>query len=104
MADAVALAGVFIAGVSVLTSGVVTVKVSTDNAKRTAELARESRIQQRLEEAYVDVLRIVEREGLWTRAEITNLVIFAEDRDWDPLGEYGIDSAQKLDLTRPPHR
>ncbi|MGH3898461.1 MAG: hypothetical protein ACRDTA_09440 [Pseudonocardiaceae bacterium] len=45
------------------------------------------RTQQRLADSYLEVLRIVEREGQWVEASITNWKIAAEEQ-----AEYGIDA------------
>jgi hypothetical protein len=74
-----------IAGVSVVSSAVVAVVTPRYAAQRAAELARENRVQQRLAEAYLDVLRIAEREGLWWNAEAYNLWAHAVEDDDDPI-------------------
>jgi hypothetical protein len=59
--DGVALASVITSGVAVIaTSG-----IAVWSARQSAKLARETRVQQRLGESYLEVLRIVEREGQW---------------------------------------
>ncbi|MGQ0719129.1 MAG: hypothetical protein ACT4NP_17790 [Pseudonocardiales bacterium] len=47
----------------------------------------EERTQQRLADSYLEVLRIVEREGQWIEARITNLNIAAEEADLEPNPE-----------------
>lgn len=58
---------------AIVVSGLVSVLVPRISGNLAKDLARENRIQQRLADAYVDVLQIVEREGLWLQAAVTNL-------------------------------
>lgn len=53
--------------------------VAVWSAWQSAKLARETRGQQRLAESYLEVLRIVEREGQWVEASIRNWEIAAEE-------------------------
>lgn len=73
--DAVALAAVITSGVVGL-SGAGAALWSTH---RTAQTAREGRVQQRLAESYLEVLRLVELEAQWAKARVTNLKIAAEE-------------------------
>ena len=54
-----------------ITSGVVGTTVPIWNAWQNAKLARETRTHQRLAESYLEVLRIVEREGQHFEASTT---------------------------------
>jgi hypothetical protein len=78
--DAV-LASVITSGVAVITTGVVTITNTRWTTRQNEKLAREQRTQQRLAESYLEVLRIVEREGQWVEAgiRITNWETAAED-------------------------
>lgn len=84
MVDA-AVAAVVVAGVSVVTSGGVALTVAVLTSKRATNLARENRLQQRLADSYVDVLRIVEREGLWLRAQLHNWEAATREDEYDPI-------------------
>lgn len=73
--DAVALA-------AVITSGVVGLGgagAALWSTHRTAQTAREGRVQQQLAESYLEVLRLVELEAQWATAIATNLKIAAEE-------------------------
>lgn len=74
--DGVALASVITSGVL----GITTSSIAVWSARQNANLARETRTQQRLAESYLEVLRIVEREGQWIEARITNWKIAAEEQ------------------------
>lgn len=81
--DGVALASVITSGVAVIaTSG-----VAVWSVRQSAKLARETRTQQRLAESYLEVLRIVVREGQWVEATITNWEMAAEEAE---LGHGGV--------------
>lgn len=70
--DAVALALA-----SVITSGVVGISgigAGLWTSRQTANLARETRSQERLADAYLEVLGSVEREGQWFQSQGDNLV------------------------------
>lgn len=73
--DGLALASVITSAVAVITTGGIAVWTARHNAK----LARETRTQQRLAESYLEVLRIVEREGQWIEARITNWKLAVEE-------------------------
>jgi len=71
-----------VALVSVLTSGVVGLTAAAAafwSTYRTARTAREDRVQQRLAESYLEVLRLVELEALWAKSRARNLWIEAEE-------------------------
>ncbi|MGB6165553.1 MAG: hypothetical protein WCF33_06530 [Pseudonocardiaceae bacterium] len=63
-----------------ITSGVVAITTTGWNARWTARLARETR----LAESYLEVLRIVEREGQWVEASITNWTLGVEEAEAFP--------------------
>ncbi|MBB6375217.1 hypothetical protein BKA01_002439 [Pseudonocardia eucalypti] len=71
----VALASVIASG----TIGLSGVFASIWAATRPGKVTREARLQQRLADAYLEVLRIVEREAQWLEAEIYNLSLTYED-------------------------
>jgi hypothetical protein len=73
--DGVALASVITSGVL----GITTSSIAVWSARHNANLARETRTQQRLADSYLEVLRIVEREGQWVEASITNLKLTVEE-------------------------
>lgn len=78
--DGVALA-------SVITSGVlesITSSIAVWSARQNAKLARETCTQQRLADSYLEVLRIVEREGQWVEASITNLKFTVDEAQFLP--------------------
>ena len=76
--DGVALASVITSGAAVIaTSG-----VAVWTVWQSAKLARVARVQQRLAESYVEVLRIVEREGQWVEASITQLKVAVEGDEY----------------------
>jgi hypothetical protein len=95
--DGVALASVITSGAAVIaTSGVAvwttrqsaklarksaqqSANLARESARENADLTRETRVQQRLGESYVEVLRIVEREGQWVEASITNWKLAVEE-------------------------
>jgi hypothetical protein len=62
--------------------GVVTCAIAVWTTRMNVKTAREQRVQQRLAEAYLELLRLVEQEGSWVRQRIENL----EDRALDPYG------------------
>jgi hypothetical protein len=72
--DGVALASVITSGVL----GITTSSIAVWSARQNAKLARETRTQQCLADSYLEVLRIVEREGQWVEASITNWTTAAE--------------------------
>lgn len=74
--DGVALASVITSGVAVITTS----SVAIWSARQSAKLARETRTQQRLAESYLEVLHLVEREGQWVQADITNWEIAAREQ------------------------
>jgi hypothetical protein len=77
--DGVALA-------SVITSGVLGVTISSIavwSARQNAKLARETRMQQRLADSYLEVLRLVEREAQWFEASTKNFEIYAVNYDYE---------------------
>lgn len=71
--DGVALA-------SVITSGVVAITTSGWTVRQSAKRARETR----LADSYLEVLRIVEREGQWIEASITNWKLAVEEAEANP--------------------
>lgn len=73
--DGVALASVITSGVL----GITTSSIAIWSARQNAKLARETRTQQRLADSYLEVLRIVEREGQWVEASITNWKLAVEE-------------------------
>jgi hypothetical protein len=100
------LAAAFLAGFLAVASAVVTAVLTQRNANRREDvrwsrererektvLAHEDavrsyeRMQQRLADSYLEVLRIVEREGQWVQAGITNWEIAARE-----LAEFGVDA------------
>jgi hypothetical protein len=97
MSDGVALAAVIVAGISVVSSGVIAWRVPDRAAKHALELARENRTQQRLAEAYADVLRIVEREGLYLFAKVCNSVAAAIESEYDPIPRMQVAPPQLTD-------
>lgn len=72
--DGVALA-------SVITSGVVAIATSGWTVRQSAKRARETR----LAESYLEVLRIVEREGQWVEASIMNWTVAVQEHEYGPL-------------------
>ncbi len=87
--DGVALASVITSGAAVIaTSGVAvwttrqSANLTRESARESARLARETRVHQRLAESYLEVLRIVEREGQWIEATIKNWETAADEADW----------------------
>jgi hypothetical protein len=78
--DGVALASVITSGVL----GITTSSIAVWSARHNANLARETRTQQRLADSYLEVLRIVEREGQWVEASITNLKLTVEEAQFLP--------------------
>lgn len=78
--DGVALASVITSGVL----GITTSSIAVWSARQNAKLARETRTHQRLADSYLEVLRIVEREGQWIEARITNVKIAIEE--WATVG------------------
>jgi hypothetical protein len=72
--DGVALASVITSGVL----GITTSSIAVWSARQNAKLARETRTQQCLADSYLEVLRIVEREGQWVEASIINWTTAAE--------------------------
>lgn len=97
MSDVVALAAVIVAGVSVVSTGVIAWKVPDRAARHALDLARENRTQQRLAEAYADVLRIVEREGLYLFATVSNWVAAAVEERYDPITRMQVPAPQLTD-------
>jgi hypothetical protein len=81
--DGVALASVITSGVAVIATS----SIAVWSARQNAKLARETRTQQRLAESYLDVLRIVEREGQWIEASVTNWKLAVEEE-----AEFGVDA------------
>jgi hypothetical protein len=80
------LASMITSVVTVIVTGGVTSGVAVWSARQSAKLARETRTQQRLAESYLEVLRIVKREGQWIEAITTNREIdTAEEAQWDPV-------------------
>jgi hypothetical protein len=68
----------------VITSGVAVIAtsgVAVWSVRHNAKLARETRVQQHLAESYLEVLRIVECEGQWVQATITNWEHAAEEAE-----------------------
>jgi hypothetical protein len=78
--DGVALASVITSGVL----GITTSSIAVWTARQNAKLARETRTQQRLADSYLEVLRIIEREGQWVDASITNWKLAAEEAEIEP--------------------
>jgi hypothetical protein len=81
--DGVALASVITSGVL----GITTSGIAVWSARQNAKLARETRLQQRLADSYLEVLRIVEREAQRVETSITGWKTLAEAAE-DPYG-YG---------------
>ncbi|MGH3936453.1 MAG: hypothetical protein ACRDS1_15990 [Pseudonocardiaceae bacterium] len=81
--NGVALASVITSGVL----GIATSSIAIWSARQNAKLARETRTQQRLADSYLEVLRIVEREGLWIEASVANWKIAAEEAEVEPIPE-----------------
>lgn len=81
--DGVALASVVTSGVL----GITTSSIAVWSARQNAKLARETRTQQRLADSYLEVLRIVEREGQWVEATITNWKLVLEEAEVEPAPE-----------------
>jgi hypothetical protein len=65
--DVVALASVITSGVL----GIGSLWTAVWSTRKNVQLAREQRVQQRLGEAYLELLRLVEREGQWVRSRAT---------------------------------
>jgi hypothetical protein len=87
--DGVALASVITSGAAVIaTSGVAvwttrqSAKLARESARESANRAREQRVQQRLAESYLEVLRVVQREGQWVQATLKNWQTTAMEADW----------------------
>lgn len=93
----VAVASVAVAGLAVVTSGVVSLLVPWLTSRRAAELARENRTQQRLADSYLDMLRIVEREGLALRAQVYNLDAAAREDKYDPIPRMHVPAPEVTD-------
>lgn len=81
----VAVVAVVVSGIAVVTSGVVSLCVPLITTRRAASLARETRVQQRLADSYLDILKIVEREGLWLRAQLHNWEAASKEDQYDPI-------------------
>ncbi|MGH3669280.1 MAG: hypothetical protein ACRDSH_01405, partial [Pseudonocardiaceae bacterium] len=62
-----------------ITTGATAIGIAVWSARQNATLAREQRTQQRLADSYLEVLRLIEREGLWVDAGITDWKLAAED-------------------------
>ena len=61
--DGVALASVITSGVLGITTTTTTTSIAVWSARQNVKLARETRVRQRRADSYLEVLRIVEREG-----------------------------------------
>jgi hypothetical protein len=92
--DAVALAAVITSGVVGLTG----VGAAFWSTHRTAQTAREGRVQQRLAESYLEVLRLVELEAQWATARATNLKIAAEEGFPEVGGRVKVPEPPAVDL------
>lgn len=79
------MAALAVSALAVVTSAGVALFAPKFAADRAAELARENRVQQRLADAYLDVLRLTEREGLWLNALVSNWVASAIESEYDPI-------------------
>lgn len=75
------------AGITSIVAVIATSSVAVWSARHTAKVARDTRTYQRLAESYLEVLRIVEREGQWIEISITNWKIRAQE-----LAACGIDA------------
>jgi hypothetical protein len=75
--DGVALASVITSGVL----GVTSTGVAVWTARLTSRTARDTQVRQRRSEAYLELLRLVEREGLWVHHGIDRFEAKAYDRD-----------------------
>jgi hypothetical protein len=67
---------------SVITSGLVGgggLGVAVWSRKKDAAVTQETLRQQRLADAYLELLRLVEQEGQWVEAKVSNLVTASED-------------------------
>ena len=73
--DVLALASVITAGVAALSTGI----NAFYSTRRGAKTARETRINQRKAESYLEVLRLIELEAQWVEAWLTNRKIEAEE-------------------------
>jgi hypothetical protein len=87
----VALASVITSGVL----GITTSSIAVWSARQNAKLARETRTHQRLAESYLEVLRIVEREGQWIEARITNMKIAIEE--WATVGAGAVTNPEQFE-------
>jgi hypothetical protein len=74
--DGVALASVITSGVL----GVTSTGVAVWTARLTSRTARDTQVRQRRSEAYLELLRLVEREGLWVHHGIDRFEAKAYDR------------------------
>ncbi len=88
--DGVALASVITSGVL----GITTSSIAVWSARHNATLARDTRVKQRLAESYLEVLRIVEREGQWVEASVTNWKLAVEEE-----AAFGIDAVMAGHVT-----
>jgi hypothetical protein len=74
--DGVALASVITSGVL----GITSTGVAVWSARLTSRTARDTQVRQRRGEAYLELLRLVEREGLWVQHGIDGFEARAHDR------------------------
>jgi hypothetical protein len=89
--DGVALASVITSGAAVIATSGVAVwtarqsgKLARESAQQSANLAREARTHQRVADSYLEVLRLVEREGQWVEATTTNWKLTVEEAEANP--------------------
>jgi hypothetical protein len=78
--DVVALASVITSGVL----GLGSLWTAVWTTRKNVQIAREQRVQQRLGEGYLELLRLVEREGQWLQRKVAGFERFAYDRyEWE---------------------
>src|SRR2546421_6336997 len=65
--------------VGVIIGGGITMISTRWTTRQSEKQAREQRVYQRLAESYLEVLRLVEREGQWIEARIKNWAIEAAE-------------------------
>jgi hypothetical protein len=58
--------------------------LARESAQQSANLAREARTHQRVADSYLEVLRLVEREGQWVEATTTNWKLTVEEAEANP--------------------
>ncbi|MDF2586031.1 MAG: hypothetical protein K0R33_4674, partial [Mycobacterium sp.] len=90
--DAVALAGVIVAGVGAASTGI----NAFYNTRRTAKTAQEGRAEQRAADGYLKILSLAEREAQWLDSVVYNLGLDSEDVEYGTVSRITL---PKPDLT-----